>query len=80
MNRLQARPVPTFVSIKTIQWNGLLGQLKRSSGQSAKDKPILLSVGYSACHWCHVMAHESFEHQPTGGDDESLLHQRQSRS
>lgn len=28
-------------------------------------KPILLSVGYSACHWCHVMAHESFEHEPT---------------
>jgi uncharacterized protein YyaL (SSP411 family) len=24
-------------------------------------KPILLSIGYSACHWCHVMAHESFE-------------------
>ena len=28
------------------------------------DKPILLSVGYSACHWCHVMAHESFEDEP----------------
>ncbi len=28
---------------------------------AAEDKPILLSVGYSACHWCHVMAHESFE-------------------
>ncbi len=27
----------------------------------ARDKPILLSIGYSACHWCHVMAHESFE-------------------
>jgi uncharacterized protein YyaL (SSP411 family) len=27
----------------------------------SQDKPILLSVGYSACHWCHVMAHESFE-------------------
>jgi uncharacterized protein len=27
----------------------------------AKNKPILLSVGYAACHWCHVMAHESFE-------------------
>ena len=27
----------------------------------AEDKPILLSVGYSSCHWCHVMAHESFE-------------------
>ncbi len=26
-----------------------------------EDKPIFLSVGYSACHWCHVMAHESFE-------------------
>jgi uncharacterized protein YyaL (SSP411 family) len=28
-------------------------------------KPILLSIGYSACHWCHVMAHESFEHADT---------------
>ncbi len=27
----------------------------------AENKPILLSVGYSSCHWCHVMAHESFE-------------------
>src|SRR5215510_7245112 len=27
----------------------------------SEDKPILLSIGYSACHWCHVMAHESFE-------------------
>src|SRR5436189_3871008 len=26
-----------------------------------EDKPILLSIGYSACHWCHVMEHESFE-------------------
>jgi uncharacterized protein YyaL (SSP411 family) len=31
----------------------------------AEDKPILLSVGYSACHWCHVMAHESFESPAT---------------
>src|SRR5581483_10234558 len=28
---------------------------------AAADKPILLSIGYAACHWCHVMAHESFE-------------------
>ena len=28
-----------------------------------RDKPILLSIGYAACHWCHVMAHESFENQ-----------------
>jgi uncharacterized protein YyaL (SSP411 family) len=31
----------------------------------AEHKPILLSVGYSACHWCHVMAHESFEDPDT---------------
>ena len=31
----------------------------------AEDKPILLSVGYAACHWCHVMAHESFEDAET---------------
>ena len=30
-----------------------------------EDKPILLSVGYAACHWCHVMAHESFEDDET---------------
>jgi uncharacterized protein YyaL (SSP411 family) len=30
-----------------------------------EDKPILLSIGYSACHWCHVMAHESFEDKST---------------
>lgn len=27
----------------------------------AQNKPVLLSIGHSACHWCHVMAHESFE-------------------
>ena len=31
----------------------------------AENKPILLSVGYAACHWCHVMAHESFEDEQT---------------
>jgi hypothetical protein len=30
-----------------------------------RDVPVLLSVGYAACHWCHVMAHESFEDEPT---------------
>jgi len=36
------------------------------------DKPILLSIGYSACHWCHVMAHESFEDEATA----ALMNQR----
>ncbi|MDW8339594.1 MAG: thioredoxin domain-containing protein, partial [Thermoleophilia bacterium] len=31
----------------------------------AEDKPVLVSVGYSSCHWCHVMAHESFEDPAT---------------
>ena len=35
---------------------------EKALGQARREgKPILLSVGYSACHWCHVMAHESFE-------------------
>jgi uncharacterized protein len=32
------------------------------------DRPVLLSVGYSACHWCHVMAHESFEDPATAAE------------
>ena len=36
-----------------------------------EDKPIFLSIGYSTCHWCHVMAHESFEDERTA----SLLNQ-----
>lgn len=31
----------------------------------SENKPVLLSVGYAACHWCHVMAHESFEEEET---------------
>ena len=31
----------------------------------SEDKPIFLSIGYSTCHWCHVMAHESFENEKT---------------
>ncbi|MDH3218673.1 MAG: thioredoxin domain-containing protein [Gammaproteobacteria bacterium] len=33
----------------------------------AQNRPILLSIGYSACHWCHVMAHESFEDEAIAG-------------
>src|SRR5438874_12950662 len=36
--------------------------LEKAKGE---DKPILLSVGYSACHWCHVMERESFENEDT---------------
>ena len=33
-----------------------------------EDKPIFLSIGYASCHWCHVMAHESFEDEVTAKD------------
>ncbi|MGW3422503.1 thioredoxin domain-containing protein [Streptomyces phaeochromogenes] len=41
-------------------WSADAFEEARKSG-----KPVLLSVGYSSCHWCHVMAHESFEDQET---------------
>jgi hypothetical protein len=44
-----------------------LEEAKRSN------KPILLSIGYAACHWCHVMAHESFEDEPTAAVMNSLF-------
>ena len=37
------------------------GERKRSRKRGRENKPIFLSIGYSTCHWCHVMAHESFE-------------------
>ena len=43
-----------------MEWNGeALARARR------ENKPILLSIGYAACHWCHVMAHESFEDEET---------------
>ena len=45
-----------------------------------EDKPILLSIGYSACHWCHVMAHESFEDPATARGHERAVREHQGRS
>src|SRR5260221_8533971 len=42
-----------------VDWHEWSPETLVLSGDSGK--PILLSIGYSACHWCHVMAHESFE-------------------
>jgi uncharacterized protein len=39
----------------------------------AEDKPLLVSVGYSSCHWCHVMAHESFEDEATAAEMNELF-------
>jgi uncharacterized protein YyaL (SSP411 family) len=42
--------------VEWMEWSAASIQLAAD-----QDKPILLSIGYSSCHWCHVMAHESFE-------------------
>ncbi|HEX8220392.1 MAG TPA: thioredoxin domain-containing protein [Chloroflexia bacterium] len=60
-NRLAAETSPYLLQHKDnpVDWNPWDQEaLERAR---AEDKPILLSIGYSACHWCHVMEHESFE-------------------
>jgi uncharacterized protein YyaL (SSP411 family) len=42
-----------------VDWH-LWGEEALNKAKS-ENKPIFLSIGYAACHWCHVMAHESFE-------------------
>jgi uncharacterized protein len=46
-----------------VHWQPWSTEVLRAA--QSMDKPILLSVGYAACHWCHVMAHESFEDAET---------------
>ena len=49
----------------TTRWIGIHGTKRRLHSARGEDKPIFLSIGYSACHWCHVMEHESFEDEGT---------------
>jgi uncharacterized protein len=60
-NRLGEETSPYLLQHKDnpVHWQGW-GEAALAAAK-AEDKPILLSVGYAACHWCHVMAHESFE-------------------
>ena len=64
------KPARIFSSTRTTRSTGIRGARRRSRARRDEDKPILLSVGYSACHWCHVMAHESFEDPAVAGADE----------
>ncbi len=65
MNRLQHETSPYLLQhaanpVDWYPWGDEAFERAR-----AEAKPVLLSVGYSACHWCHVMAHESFENPET---------------
>ena len=59
------KPRPISCSISTIRSTGGRGTRHALAEAKRANKPILLSVGYAACHWCHVMAHESFEDDAT---------------
>jgi uncharacterized protein YyaL (SSP411 family) len=64
-NRLAAATSPYLLQHKNnpVDWWPWGPEALAEAGRS--NRPILLSVGYAACHWCHVMAHESFEDEPT---------------
>ena len=61
MNRLAAETSPYLLqhAENPVDWRAW--GPKSLAEAAAANKPILLSIGYAACHWCHVMAHESFE-------------------
>ncbi|MEL7237184.1 MAG: thioredoxin domain-containing protein, partial [Chloroflexota bacterium] len=65
MNRLQHETSPYLLQHKDNPVHWFPWGEDAFEKAKAEDKPILLSVGYSACHWCHVMAHESFEDDAT---------------
>jgi uncharacterized protein YyaL (SSP411 family) len=67
MNRLAGETSPYLLQhagnpVDWQPWDDVALDLARES-----DRPILLSIGYAACHWCHVMERESFEDEATAG-------------
>ena len=60
-NRLQFEQSPYLLQHREnpVDWRPWGSEAFQTARE--EDKPIFLSIGYSACHWCHVMAHESFE-------------------
>jgi uncharacterized protein YyaL (SSP411 family) len=64
-NRLAQETSPYLLQHRDnpVDWYPWGSEARQRAGE--EDKPILLSVGYSACHWCHVMEHESFEDPET---------------
>ena len=61
-----AKNRPICSSTRTIRWTGSRGATRRLPRRARENKPIFLSIGYSTCHWCHVMERESFEDEKIG--------------
>jgi uncharacterized protein YyaL (SSP411 family) len=64
-NRLAAETSPYLLQHKDNPVDWFAWGEEALARAKAEDKPILVSIGYSACHWCHVMEHESFEDPET---------------
>jgi uncharacterized protein YyaL (SSP411 family) len=60
-NRLQNEKSPYLLQHKDNPVNWYPWGVEAFEAARLEDKPVFLSIGYSTCHWCHVMAHESFE-------------------
>src|SRR4026208_1679593 len=65
MNRLARERTPSLLQHAENPVDWFPGGDEAFSKARADDKPIFLSIGYSTCHWCHVMEHESFERAAT---------------
>lgn len=60
-NRLQNEKSPYLLQHKNNPVDWYPWSAEAFEAAALEDKPVFLSIGYSTCHWCHVMAHESFE-------------------
>ena len=80
-NRLHLETSPYLLQHENnpVHWMPWGEEALRTRPRRTTGKPILLSIGYAACHWCHVMAHESFEDPETADGDERSVRQRQGR-
>src|SRR5256885_14265674 len=65
MNRLARETSPYLLQHADNPVDWYTGGDEAFARARTEDRPILLSVGYAACHWCHVMEHESFEDEST---------------
>jgi len=66
-NRLESATSPYLLQHKDNPVDWYEWGTEAFAAAAERDVPIFLSIGYAACHWCHVMAHESFEHEQTAG-------------
>ena len=80
MNRLARERSPYLLQHATNPVDWFPWGAEAFEKARAENKPIFLSIGYSTCHWCHVMEHESFENRGDRGGAERTFRVDQGRS